>query len=175
MNTAPILKDPNSTEASVDFYIPEKIGTQKSDNSLPDFDRNKYQTDLENTPQIEPPEFVSPYLKPLKGKYKLLQLWEGRITEILDDTFYAIISDKTNPELPDEMVSLDIEEITPSDLNLLTPGAVFYWSISYADLPGRGRKKESKIRFRRLSRWTQKEIDHAIKKGAELTAFFQRD
>lgn len=175
MNTAPKLSDPYNTESGGNFYIPKKISKPNSDGSLSDFNDDHNQTDAENESRNTPPKIVSEYLKPLKGRYQLLQLWEGRVTEVSDDTFYAIISDKTNPELSDELVSMDIDEITPSDLSLLKSGAVFYWSISYADFPGRGRKKESKIRFRRLPLWTQKEINKAVKTGAEIAAFFKRD
>ncbi|SDT89615.1 hypothetical protein [Desulfobacula phenolica] len=175
MNTAPKLSDPYNTKSGGNFSIPKKFNKPNSDDSLSDFNNDYNQTDIENEPRIAPPKIVPEYLKPLKGRYQLLQLWEGRVTEVSDDTFYAIISDKTNPELSDELVSMDIEEITPSDLSLLTPGAVFYWSISYADFPGRGRKKESKIRFRRLPLWTHKEIKKAINTGAELAAFFKKD
>lgn len=175
MNTATRFNNPLNTEAGVDFSIPDRVNIKSSENSLPSFNENRAQTNIKDDPQVDSPQFAPRYLKQLKGSYQLLQLWEGRVTEISDDTFYAIISDKTNTELPDEIVSLDIEEITPSDLNLLTLGAIFYWSISYADLPGRGRKKESKIRFRRLPGWTQKEINKAINTGAELAAFFRRN
>jgi len=175
MNTAPQLSDPTNTESVVAFSIPETFEISKKINSKANIDETDGNTEFEYEDSIQAPQLAPQYLKPLKGKFQLLQLWEGRITEIADNTFSAIISDKTNPDLPDELVSLDIEEVTPCDLPLLELGSVFYWSIRYADFPGHGRSKESKIRFRRLPVWTQKEINRAITTGAELASFFQRD
>ena len=88
----------------------------------------------------------------IKGDFRLLQIWEGRVLSIgtVRNEFIAHISDKTNKELPDEQVTLSIDEISRNDLVLLKEGAVFYWSIGYADYPGRPRTRESRIRFRRL-------------------------
>ncbi len=70
--------------------------------------------------------------------------------EVSEDHFVAIVSDRTNPALADEQVTLELEEVTSDDIPLLKPGAVFYWSIGYADYPGRPRVRESRVRFRRI-------------------------
>ena len=103
----------------------------------------------------------------------LLQLWEGRIVDVRDDAFDALITDKTDPNIADELVTLDILELSTDDLYLLEKGAIFYWSVGYLDYPGRGRVRESKIRFRRLKGWSKKEIDHAKKVGKQLAEFFK--
>jgi len=114
-----------------------------------------------------------PYLSPLKGKFKLLQLWEGRVVDIRNQEFDAIITDKTNTDFPDELVTIDKNEIAPDDLPLLRLGTVFYWSVGYLDYPGRGRVRESKMRFRRLKGWTQKEVEQARRVGKEFAKFFR--
>jgi len=175
MNTAPKVTNPNNTDSENIFSIPENFNLEKPSDSSTDNDGEIGLTDFSYGSPIKALQLAPHYLKPLMGRFQLLQFWEGRVTDIFDNTFSAIISDKTNPDLPDELVTLDIEEVTPSDLSLLTLGSVFYWSIRYADFPGRGRSKESKIRFRRLPAWTQKEINRAIDTGTELATFFQRD
>ncbi len=114
-----------------------------------------------------------PPFEPIKGGFKLLQLWEGRIVEVRNAEFDAIIVDKTNPDFIDELVILDIEEISPDDLPLLRIGSVFYWSIGYLDYPGRGRTRESKIRFRRLRGWSEKEINESKRVGKRFAEFFK--
>lgn len=173
MNTATQLSKTANTEPEINFSIPETLNVKEFVDRATSLDVQKGTTDFGHASQIETPKLAPRYLKPLKGSFRLLQMWEGYVTDIDQTTFSAIISDKTNSELPDELVTLDIEEISPCDLALLQPGAVFYWSIRYADLPGRGRSKESKIRFRRLPTWTKKEIDRAIKTGTELATFFE--
>lgn len=173
MNTATKLSMPIDTEPESNFSIPESFNLKEPTDFKTSLGEQKDVTDINNAASIGAPKLAPRYLKPLKGSFQLLQMWEGYVTEFDKSTFTAVITDKTNPDLPDELVTLDIEEISPFDLSFLQPGAVFYWSISYADLPGRGRRKESKIRFRRLPSWTKKEIDRAIKTGTELAKVFE--
>lgn len=125
------------------------------------------------TPQLlrPPRRAVMRSVSPSRGYFRLLQLWEGRVIEVRGKEFTAIISDRTNPDFPDEEVTLDLEEVPIDDLLLIKPGAVFYWSIGYADHPGRPRVRESRIRFRRLPKWTQAELDLAKEKAEKLSTF----
>ena len=124
-----------------------------------------------------PKHVVAIPLKDIKGNFRLLQRWEGRVLTIDDDSkeFSAVIVDKTNIEMADEKVTLSIEEIPPNDLSLLKSGAVFYWSIGYAEYPGRPRVRESRVRFRRLPKWSKREVSNAKTKGANLAALFSFD
>lgn len=121
-----------------------------------------------------PERAVLPSLKPLKGNFKLLQMWEGKVVSVdeRNHEFTAIVTDKTSKSTPDEMLTMSIEEVPPTDLALLSAGAIFYWSIGYADYPGRPRSRESRIRFRRLPKWQQFEIDKAKHRGKKLAEFF---
>lgn len=124
-----------------------------------------------------PVRAIVPPLEKIKRTFRLIQMWEGRV-ELVDPeqgVFTAIISDKTNPELPDEEVTLSIEEIPKNDLALLQEGAVFYWSIGYADEPGRPRERASRIRFRRLPKWTDRELNKARERGKKLANIFSSD
>ncbi|MBU1170506.1 MAG: hypothetical protein KKD44_13165 [Proteobacteria bacterium] len=176
MNTAQNLYSPYSTSPIPDLYeVPERIESEQNSDSSTRLIVNKeniteaIQATTKHIPKIN---VALPFSKPLPGKFQLLQLWEGRITQINNEDFSAIIVDKTHPEFNDELVTIDIEEITPAELSLLQIGAVFYWSIGYADYPGRGRSRESKIRFRRLPGWTKKELNRAIESGKKLAAYF---
>lgn len=180
MNTAVTLIRPDESVAeNPEYIIPSRIPFEGSAGSEPDQPRVLYTEPTElnaeafgNIPKIS----VAPiYLSPLKGKFKLLQLWEGRVTDIRDDEFDAIISDKTNPDFFDELVTIDSVELSPDDAPLLKEGAVFYWSIGYLDYPGRGRVRESKLRFRRLKGWTEKEIQQAKRIGRQFAQFFEQD
>ena len=116
---------------------------------------------------------IVPVFKPLPGTFKLLQLWEGRVIEVGEKEFTSVISDRTNPEFPEEQVTIDFEEVTEDDIPLVKPGAVFYWSIGYSDKPGSPRVRESRIRFRRLPPWTQKEFDRVQKTAKNLEDIFK--
>ena len=122
-----------------------------------------------------PPHVIRPRLEQLLGNFRLIQLWEGHVLEVTEKEFVAVITDCTNPNFNDEQVTLGIEELTEDDIPLIKPGAVFYWSIGYADYPGRPRVRQSRIRFRRLPAWTQAELEHAREAAKRLSTFFVTD
>ncbi len=121
-----------------------------------------------------PKHAIATPLRRIKGDFRLLQMWEGRVLciDTEKNEFSAVISDKTNTAFPDEQITISVEEVSKNDLQLLKEGAVFYWSIGYADYPGRPRTRESRIRFRRLPKWTHRELKKAREKGAELAEIF---
>ena len=121
-----------------------------------------------------PEHLLPPPTSYLKGNFKLLQSWEGRVLNVdsVNHEFTAIVTDKTDPSADDEEITLSIDEIPPDDLPLLVPGATFYWSIGYADYPGRPRSRESRIRLRRLPKWTQTELTRMEDRGERFADFF---
>ncbi len=157
--------------------IPNLTPKESSIDSKPIDATRKKLTMFDKEDSIAPPQYTlnSTVLEPLHGRFQLLQLWEGQVVDVEKEEFVATISDKTNPDLPDELVTLDIEEIAPDDIPLAQRGSIFYWSIGYVDYPGRGRIRESKIRFRRLPSWTINEIEKAKEAGSRLAKFFDRD
>jgi len=64
---------------------------------------------------------VNSHLSP----FHMLQQWEGRVIAISKDTFVAIISDRTNPENPQEKVEIELSEISQDDIGLIRPGSFF--------------------------------------------------
>jgi hypothetical protein len=108
-------------------------------------------------------------------RFELLQLWEGCVKAIHDDDLVAIISDRTDPTLPDEEVTLDLSDVPPGDLPLVKPGAVFYWSIGYADYPGVPRARQSRIYFRRIAGWTDTELENSKREAHRLAERFTFD
>lgn len=139
--------------------------------------KNTEPPDSESSTYKPPTKALPPLMERLKGVFRLLQQWEGRVVNINEQKkqFTAIISDRTNKEYPDEEVDLSIDEIPPHDVNLLKKGAVFYWSIGFADYPGRPRERVSRIRFRRLAAWTDSELIRAREKGVSLARLFSAD
>jgi hypothetical protein len=100
--------------------------------------------------------------------FKVLQRWEGIVSEVLQDECIAQIRDLTAPDNPVEEISFSVEEIPESDRHLAQPGAVFYWSIGYDDRIDGQRNRRSTIRFRRLPVWTDKELEAAQKKAESI-------
>jgi hypothetical protein len=79
----------------------------------------------------------------------VLQQWEGTVSSVSGDEVTAVVHDWTNPTMPDEEVTVSIEEFSPDEQPLLTPGTVFYWSIGYRTRSGT-RERVSSFQLRRL-------------------------
>ena len=100
-----------------------------------------------------------------------LQKWEGAVLSVTKDAFSARLVDQTNPN-PEEEAEFSIDELDPDDLELLEPGAIFYWNIGYLDKKS-GRIRISDIRFRRLPAWTERDLKEAEIAAEELQKYFE--
>ncbi len=94
------------------------------------------------------------------GDFILLAKWQGRVTEVGDDCFEAIVEDQLTAN-PDEYAIFSVDELSEDDRILLVPGALFYWAIGYRVEPSRVRSRESVIRMQRLPTWSNEELDRA--------------
>ena len=106
-------------------------------------------------------------------KVTLLQRWIGRVEQVKNHTFVAIVSDATMSQRPDEEVELDRREIPRPDLHLLVPGAAFYWSIGYEDSPEGQRRRVSELRFVRQPRLSESQIKRSFERADRLAAFLE--
>jgi len=88
--------------------------------------------------------------------------------EVRGNSFTARLVDQSNPGTADEEVELSLEEISPDDLALVAPGAIFYWNIGYETTSSGQRKRSSVIRLRRLPAWSAKDIETAQTRASEL-------
>jgi hypothetical protein len=105
---------------------------------------------------------------PAQDSFVLMQKWEGVVTKIIDEFFTATLKD-LSAEGEDEEAEIPIEEISPADIKLLAPGAVFYWCIGYRDTLIGQRIRASEIRFRRLPTWSVRELQNARKEAEEIS------
>ena len=130
---------------------------------------------------LAPGKYVGPRLLPHdevveennqspREKLVPLQSWEGTVLEVEDGSFVARLVDVAGEHL-DEEVSLSKEELCDFDLELLEPGAIFYWTIGYRYQVGGARERVSRIRLRRLPAWTKLQLDEA----SERASAFERD
>ena len=172
MTTAIAKYEPAASDNYLPEYpIPDRLNEPTISGSMSDDDDLGLTASDKKTPDI--PIQLIPSLDPLKGSFKMLQQWEGRVVETRGSEFTAIITDKTNPDVEDQLVTVDTEDITPNEFSSIEPGAVFYWSIGFFDFPGRGRSRESRIRFRRLMGPSKADIARSEKIGKKLAEFFK--
>lgn len=121
------------------------------------------------------PGFDSPVVLPAprtpaprpQATFDALQKWEGRVIEVLESMFTAVVTDFDEP-YNEEFVEFDIEEVSPGDRFLVESGSVFYWSIGYRTDPSGERSRSSVLVFRRLPSWTALDLVRAREDAADL-------
>jgi hypothetical protein len=130
-------------------------------------------SDDSGTTMLRRPRLASPLIRLPPGSLPLesvrvLQQWEGVVTEVADDSFFADLQDLNDSAEPIEVVELPFEEVPKDDRPLLQEGAVFYWSIGYETTAGGTLRRMSEIRLRRTPRWTKRAHRQAEQRAEEL-------
>jgi hypothetical protein len=97
-----------------------------------------------HTPVLRPPTPVATRSFIATGR------WEGAVSERMDTYFVAEVVDLDNNERA--TVEFDLAELSPVDIELCEPGALFYWSIGYEIKDSGQRSRSSVIIFRRAGR-----------------------
>jgi hypothetical protein len=101
-------------------------------------------------------------------RFEILQQWEGIVTELSHETFWADLIDLTNAKTAHETIEIPYVEIPLSDRELLLPGCVFYWSIGYETSPGGQIRRVSEIRTKRNPVWTEATLQKTRTAAKEL-------
>ena len=128
-----------------------------------------YSTAASGPEPVEPIEPVRvPTLVDVKQTFELIQRWEGVVERVDAQEFEAELSDLTDPTLANEAATFSLRQVSDEDLPLVAPGAAFYWCIGYAVSEGGQRSCTSIIRFRRLPRWTRRDIKSLQQQGSAL-------
>ncbi len=100
-----------------------------------------------------------------------LQKWEGVVTDVNEDSFFARLTDLTQGG-SEEVIEFYLDDVPSDDKSLIGIGAIFYWNIGYETIRGQDRKV-SLIKFRRLPKWSKKKMQNMQKKGKELMSKIQ--
>jgi len=108
-------------------------------------------------------------ISPLKERAISLQKWRGIVEEVQKDCFKAKLINLTDIGF-DEYAEISNDEITQEDTELIEPGAIFYWSIGYSHSSTGQRRRFSDIRFRRIPKWDQKDIEIAREKAQKISS-----
>lgn len=131
-------------------------------------DNNVDETSAPGRPLVNSPLIRLPPGSLPRGRVRVLQQWEGVVTDTTKDSFFAELQDLSDASIPLEIVEVAIEEVPEEDRPLLVEGAVFYWSIGYETSPGGQLKRMSEIRMRRTLRWTERTLKQVAKQAGEL-------
>jgi hypothetical protein len=99
-----------------------------------------------------------------------LQEWEGYVTQIGRETFFARLLDKSaHREFEDETVEFLVSDLSEDNAKLLREGAIFRWVIGYYRSAAGTKKRVSEIVFRRLPALTKRDLIRARLEAKELT------
>ena len=93
--------------------------------------------------------------------------WEGVVLDVSGDSFNARLVDMNNPSQYEEAEILNTAVSDQDDIELIKPGAIFFWSIGRR-IEGRRSEQVSWIQFRRLPVWTKSEILQSKQEATEL-------
>jgi len=106
--------------------------------------------------------------------FEVLQRFDGTVISVTSEAFVSRLSDRTNPGVEEE-AEIPLAEIMPGDLELVKPGAMFYWVIGYRREVYGQVSRSSVIRFKRLPSWSPEDVDRAKKSAETLLSFFDLD
>jgi hypothetical protein len=107
----------------------------------------------------------------LQEHYIVLHQWEGRVVEVGSEGFRARVRELGPGAAEEEYGDFSFESVSPDDEPLVVVGGVFYWFVGYRREPSGQRSNWGSIRFRRLPRWTKKDLD-ALDAPSDLDEFF---
>jgi hypothetical protein len=122
-----------------------------------------------------PVESVAPEVSELKRikhttmiprRFTVLQHWEGVVTEVCSDSFWAELRDLTEFGNPSDLVEIPLSDISDNDKPLVEPGSMFYWNIGYEKSNYGQISRVSEIRLRRTPVWTKSMLKR-VDQGAE--------
>ena len=127
-----------------------------------------------NRPMPTPLRYVLPVppVRPAPYTFRLLQQWEGTVTEVADGEFSAELRDLTDPANYREEATFDLDEVSPDDQSLLALGAVFRWSIGYKTSNAGQRERVSQLRFVRIPGWRKSAVEEIERRATQLQERF---
>lgn len=107
-------------------------------------------------------------------QFEILESWTGYVEDIneRENTFTAVLKSE-NHDRGDEIGDFSFDEVSPDDLELLAPGAIFYWNVGYAIERSSTKSIASTIRFRRAFLWKREIIDEAKSRAHQLAAWLR--
>lgn len=92
--------------------------------------------------------------------FSVLQEWEGYVISISDTTFTARLTDITKShEIEHEEADFLLDDLEDSDRRAISLGTIFRWIIGYRRSPGGTKDRLSRIVFRNVPIWKEKELN----------------
>jgi hypothetical protein len=132
------------------------------------------QAETESEFSYVPPELAKTDLHP-EEVASVIQIWECTVLEFdaQTESMRAHMNAKIG-NIDDHVADIDMEWVSPQDMDLVAPGAVFYLTLSRKLTRGRSIVNSQELRFRRLPAWSKKDAEKILKLGEDLYAKFAK-
>lgn len=127
-----------------------------------------------SAPVVKPPVVWVPVLPVSRDSFEVLQKFEGSVLSLTADSFVARLIDRTKSG-PEEEAEIPLAEVMPGDLELVRPGAAFYWVIGYRREAHGQLSRSSVIRFQRVPSWSAADVGRAKKDAETFLSFLDLD
>lgn len=105
-----------------------------------------------------------------RPRFVLKHEWIGRVEDVGTEFFKATLSSRSAPGELDQ-AEIELDELSPTDLDRLLPGAVFYWVVGYRDEPHGQRIGVSTIIFRHMVAPNEEQVVEAHEEADDLLNF----
>lgn len=88
----------------------------------------------------------------------VIQIWEGIVSNVdLEQNQMTVKLNDRQGIVPSHTAQIGLDWVVRQDMDLVRPGAVFYWTI-YKETKTTTIRHSQEIRFRRLPNWTSKQV-----------------
>ena len=61
--------------------------------------------------------------------------WEATVQSVSGESFSAILRSLSDPGSSEKVADIPVDDVNPDDLELLAPGAIFYWTVGQSVSP----------------------------------------
>lgn len=104
-----------------------------------------------------------------RERFEVLDNWEGVVTAVEGDSFFASMRRSNGKtERAEDEFEIDIDNVAMGDRDLVHVGAVFYLTVGIRRPRGEGPQKTTRVVFRRMPRWSSRDIKRAEAAATEL-------
>lgn len=110
-----------------------------------------------------------PPLQRERERFEVLDNWEGVVKAVEGDFFFASMR-HTNSEIEraEDEFEVHIDNVARGDRELVRIGAIFYLTVGIRHPRGEGPQKTTQLIFRRMPRWSSRDIARAEAAATEL-------
>lgn len=155
-----------------DHLSPIVINSAKSSSNPPepasDTRDNVEEKEFLNLPRYQPDPAPFPIVQ-TRERLKILKNWEGIVTSVEDGSFFAAMRDtESEGERAQDEFEVDIDNVAESDRELVREGSVFYLTVLTRSPKGETPQKSTRIVFRRMPRWSSRDIERVKVAATEL-------